>query len=313
VTTAGGIAAAVSGAFTDNLGLKAVSLACALAIYAFHGADNRQRSFPVGVVSFMPPDGSNRVLLNPLPTTVVATVKGSKTQLDDLHDDDIGTMYLDLHEAAATRVELKPEMVRVPAGLTVVSITPASIDVHWDDLVDRAVPVQVLRTGDAASGLVVKSTTSDPASVVARGPRSEVEKLQVVRSAAFDISTLTAGVHAQRLTLELPPPMVQLEPKSVNASIVIARELKQLQFAKVKIEVVGLPKATVKPSTVEVDLVGPTDAIAAIEASDVVPRVEPRALTDVDTSKPGSAMVNVVVDLPGVEVDVRPKQVLVTW
>ena len=44
----------------------------------------------------------------------------------------------------------------------------------------------------------------------------------------------------------------------------------------------------------------------------IVPHVEPKT-AEIDTTKPGSAMLDVLVEVPRVKVEVRPSQVLVKW
>ena len=50
MTAKGGIRDSVRGAFLDNVGLKVLSLLCALGIYAFiHGAENAERTVSVSI------------------------------------------------------------------------------------------------------------------------------------------------------------------------------------------------------------------------------------------------------------------------
>ncbi|HVY44641.1 MAG TPA: CdaR family protein [Minicystis sp.] len=309
-----GVRATLRAMLSENLGLKIISLFCALAIYAFiHGAENAQRTFSVSVVSLMPPDSANRVLLTPLPTEVGVTLRGSHTQLDDLRADDVGALRLDLRSGRDTRIDLDPSMFHVPPGLTIEQIIPASIKLRWDDVVDRPIPVQVPRTGEPAPGFVVKATTSSPSTVVARGPRSVVDVVQYARAAPFDVTGLTEGSHTHPLALDTPPSMVAYSVDTVNATVEIARELRTRQFTNLKVEVVGLPHAKVKPPTVEVDVVGTAEDINGILPEAIVPHVDPKDGITGDLPKTGSAMLDVQVDVPHVKTEVKPDKVLVTW
>jgi hypothetical protein len=314
VSAKAGWRTAIGGFFSENIWLKVVSIVFAVGLYSFiHGAGDAQRTFSVSVLSLMPPDSANRQLLTPLPTEVGITLRGSHTQLDDLHQDELGSLRLDLRSGRETRIDLEPRMFHIPAGLTVEQIIPASIKVRWDDVVERPIPIQVPRTGEPAPGLSIKGAiTSDPDTVVARGPRSVVDVMQFARSAPFDVTGLTEGTHTHPLALDKPPTLVTFDVEAVSATVDIAREMKTKPFAKLKVEVVGLPKGKTKPAFVEIDVTGPTDEVNDILPESIVPRVEPKD-AEIDTTKPGSAMLDVLVDVPHVKVEVKPPKVLVTW
>ena len=103
-----------------TVALKILSLAIAVALYAFtHGPETAQRTFSVSVLSLMPPDSAKRYLVSPLPTEVGIELRGSRSQLDELHADDIGPLRLNLRSGRDAKIELDDSMFHIPAGLTV--------------------------------------------------------------------------------------------------------------------------------------------------------------------------------------------------
>lgn len=315
MTAKDGWRGAVRSALLENLGLKLISLMFALGVYAFiHGAENAQRTIAVSVVSVMPPENANRQLMTQIPTEVAVTLRGSRTHLDDLRSDDLGSLQLDLRSARETRIDLEPSMFHVPVGLTVQQIYPPTIEVRWDDVIERQIPVQIPRTGELAPGLVAKgATAADPPVIIARGPSSVIDVVQFARTAPFDVTGLIEGVHRRTLALDKPPKLATYNAESVVATIDVARELLRKPFPALKVEVVGVARATTKPSTVNVTVVGTVEDVNEISAEAIVPRVEPKA-AGIDTSKPGSAYLDVLVDVPQrVRVEVQPPKVLVKW
>jgi hypothetical protein len=131
-----------------------------------------------------------------------------------------------------------------------------------------------------------------------------------VRTVPFDVSGLGEGTHKRVLSLDVPPDGIVYDAEEVTAAVEVAREERVVSFASVAVEVVGLPKATVKPGTVTVKVKGPIELTRALEKDAIVPRVE---VPEGDRGKPGSIMARVVVDVPGAEVTVEPEQVLVKW
>jgi hypothetical protein len=304
----------IRAALLDNLGLKILSLLCALGIYAFiHGAENAQRTFSVSIVTIMPPESANRQLMTQIPNEVKVTLRGSRTQLDDLRTDDLGTLQLNLRSGRETNMDLKPGMFRVPAGVEIEEIHPPSIELRWDDVVLRDIPVQIARTGEPAQSFAVKGViVSEPKSVQARGPRSIVDVMQYARAAPFDVTGLTEGVYRRPLPLDKPPKLVTYDVESVIATVEIAREVAKKEFANLRVEVVGLPRAVTTPPTVKVRLVGSNDDVNAVSPESLVPRVEPKT-AGVDLAKPGSAYLDVLLDVPNVKVEINPPKVLVKW
>lgn len=312
----GGVRDQLRAMIAENLGLKILSLCCAVALYAVtHGPETAQRTLAVSVLSIMPPDAANRQLLTQLPTEVGITLKGSRSQLDELHADDVGPLRLNLRSGRDAKIDLEESMFHIPAGLNVEQIIPSSIKVKWDDVISKAIPVQVPRTGEPSQGYTVKGViTSDPVEVQARGPRSVIDVIQVARAAPFDVSGLGHGVHTLKLPLDKPTnSLVTYEIDQVTASAEITRQLVTKTFSKVKIEVIGPARASTRPGTVTVVLTGTAEELAAIAPESVVPRVEPRAAGD-DITKPGNDNLPVIVDLPkGVTAQIDPPKVVVTW
>jgi YbbR domain-containing protein len=315
VSAKDGIREQIRGAFVENLPLKILSLLCAVALYIFiHGPETAQRAFTVSVLSIMPPDSANRTLITPVPTEVGITLRGPRNQLDELHADDIGALRLDLRSGHDAKVELEPSMFHVPPGLTVEQIIPSSIKVRWDDVISKAVPVQVPRTGEPAPGTAIRGVvTTEPAEVHARGPRSVLDVMQFARASPYDVTGLSEGDHTIKLPLDKPPALVTYDVDQVAATVHITKQLVSKTFPKLKVEVIGPPRATTRPATVTVAITGTAEDVGSITPDSVVPRVEPKAAGD-DVSKPGNDNLPVLVDVPkGVTVQVDPPKVVVTW
>lgn len=298
----------------ENLGLKIISLFCALGLFAFiHGAGgDAQRTFSVGVVVIRPPDSANRELLTQPPTEIGITVRGPRSQLDDLRPETLGSLRLDLRSGRDTRVDLDASMFSIPAGLTVEQIIPQAIQLKWDDVIERPLPIQVARTGEPAPGLAVKGPIqTEPATVIAHGPRTSLDVMQIARTAPFDVSGMAEGTYRRTLPLDKPPSYVSFDNETIVAVAEIVRELKTAKF-KLKVEVVGVPRATTSPSNVTVTVIGTPEDVNGLLPEAIVPRVEPRS-AGADITKPSSAVLDVLVDVPRVKVEIEPKQVLVKW
>lgn len=316
MTAKGTIRDHVRAAFVENLGLKVLSLGCAVALWAFtQGPENAMRTIMVSVVSDMPPDTLNRQLVTPLPTEVGVTLRGPRSALAEAHGNDIGPLRLNLAQGRDAKIDLAESMFHIPASLTVEQIVPTSITVKWDDVIRKGLRVEVPRTGEPAPGYAVKGTvTAAPVEVQARGPRSLIDVMHVARAAPFDVSGLAQGKHTLKLPLDRPATsLVTYDVDAVTASVEIARQLVTKTFSKLKVEVIGTTRASTRPGTVTVVFTGTAEDLNAVAAEAVVPRVEPKAAGH-DVSKPGNDNLPVLLDLPpGVTAQIDPPKVVATW
>lgn len=299
--------------FFDNFWLKLFSLLVALALYAFiHSAESAQRTVEVDLVVLPPPP--DRQLLSQLPTQVAVILKGPRTQLDALKRDEIGSLQIDLRSGRGSQVTLDAGTLKLPAGVSVLQMYPAFVETRWDDIVQKDVQVQVARTGEPASGLMVKGVVQvEPAQVTVRGPRSMLNVMQLVRTVPFDVSGLPEGTHRRQLALDRPPALMSYQADSVVATVEIARALVPRELPKLKVQVVGVVKATVQPATVTVRVLGTAEDVQEIDPDAIVARVEPRT-GGFDITKPGNAYLDVLVDIPkAASVEVVPEKVYVQW
>ena len=199
--------------------------------------------------------------------------------------------------------------VHVPTGVIVDQIDPPGIDLQWDDLVTRDVPVQLTVTGTPAPGFIVKGVpTSEPAHVRVRGPKGEVAVLQHARADAFDVAGLTDGSYTRTLAIDHPTGHLSFDVRSVLVTTEIMRELAEKTFTKVPVIVVGQPKGKTIPSDVDVRLSCPPDIVHALRLEQILPRVEVSP-----TTPSGSESRPVAVTIDKCETHVTPDVVVVRW
>jgi hypothetical protein len=295
---------------TENLNLKLLSLAFALVLYSVvHAAQDAQRSLLLNVVALTPPDTSNRMLMTPLPAQIRVTLRGPKSTLDDLHADDIH-VPLDLRSGNDRRLTIEPSTILgVPPGLKVEQIFPPTIDLVWEDVIVRDVPVEIGIVGTLAAGFKVQGApVADPAVVRAHGPKSEVLVVQHARVDAFDVTGLTEGKYTRQLAVDPLPGRVTFDVPSVSGQVEIGREVSERPFTKVPVAVIGHANAKAQPADVDVRLVCPPEVVRALRPEQIVPRVQLGALAD-----HGSDALPVQLTIDQCDVHVTPPTVIVRW
>lgn len=299
-------------AFTANLGLKAVAFVAALVLVAYQRSqeDERTRTVPFSVDVQLPETSKRRELMTAIPPSIRITVQGSLSALDELSNAS-NNLELDLRKGNVDRVQFSPENFRLPPGTRIKAIEPTGLDLEWQNIIEREVPVQTSVTGAVAEGHEVESTSVLPESVILVGPERLVNVTQSVRVAPFDLSGLASGRYERQLALDPPPDRTNyLDQTSVSVQISVRRRLVTANFPKVPVEVVGATSALVTPQHVDVTVRGTPEIVGALHVELIVPRVD---LSDQDTSKHGSIALPVVVDLSQADAVIQPPTVKVTW
>lgn len=306
-------------AFTENLGLKALSFAFAVGLFLFlYGQrDEQQRTVAVGLTTRPPSEDSARELMTQLPASIHVTLRGPAHVIDRLVQAGIPPITVDLRSGEQDSIVFNERMFSLPPDTHFMAADPPSIELEWEDVIARQIPVQASIAGQPAEGYVVKGEPEvDPKQITARGPASLVEVLQFARLAAFDVSGLSEGVHRRRLALDAPPTRVRyLGPPAATVSVTIARRLTEASFPGRAVEVLGPNVISVSPREVDVTVTGPPEVVQALRAEQVVPRANLLKAPgfDLKDMRHGSAELPVTVELAGAQAKVQPPTVTVRW
>ncbi len=295
---------------SNNWALRGLSFGGAIALYSLvHTSQDVQRTVLVNVTVETPPDSAGRVLTSPVPAQARVTLRGSRTSVDEIRAEDLGSFQLDLRAGQQTRLTFDSSALHVPPGIKVQQVEPASVDLVWEDRLVREVPVQVSVVGALAQGFKLRGVPiTDPALVRVKGPKSEVVNLQVARAEAIDVAGLGEGRHVRQLTLERLGKLVSAEPARVIATVEVARELTERVFARLPVVVVGHTNARVHPAGVDVRVSCPPEVARGLRAEVLVPRA--RLVT---TAEHGSESVDIKVAAERCDVVVTPSSVVVRW
>lgn len=305
-------------AVTENIGLKLLSLAFALGLFAYlHGQEDlQQRTIPVGVVLRLPPDDLKRELMTPLPASIHVTLRGSARAIDRLLQSGVAPVEIDLRKGERDDIAFDSNMFSFPADVEVAIIDPPTIHLEWQDVVARRIPIQASITGTPADGYIVKGEPNvEPAHIEASGPENLIEVVQFARAAAFDVTGLTEGVYRRRIAIDAPPNRLEYRgPQSATVTVTIARRVSEVKFAKRVVEVVGLAVARVTPKEVDVTVTGPPEVVRALRPEQIVPQADVTQLEQkVVESQHGTATVPLRVDLANAEAEIQPPTVMVRW
>lgn len=304
-------------AFTENLSLKAVAFVFAVGFYSYvHGQENiQQRTIPISVIT-LPPDGGERVLMTKIPPNIHVTLRGSGRALNELVQGGMRQVEIDLRRDYPKLVTFDRHMFRLSGQLEILEVEPPNLPLEWEEVITRQVPLQASVTGRLADGFILKGEPRiEPQKITIQGPRRLVEVMQFARLAPYNVTGLTEGVFPRRVAID--PPAERVEHLGTPAATVIVevkrRESEKL-FSELPIQVIGPSGAIALPQTVDVTVIGPPNVVRALRAEQIIPKANLlRAKKWSPGSGPGTADIEITVDLVNLKVEVQPPTAAVQW
>lgn len=170
---------------TENLGLKILALVLAIVLWAFVRVTQGRMSTQVLTQMTM----QLPLQLQGAPASMVAygdsvdnvsvTLQGKADVIRSLREG-LVRAYVDLSGMAPG--SHWPEVkVIAPGGVQVVSVQPTSINVKLSPLDTREVPVKIVVSGNAASGMKPGTPQTSPDKVKVQGPRALVSQVKAVQ------------------------------------------------------------------------------------------------------------------------------------
>jgi hypothetical protein len=264
-------------ASVENLGLKITSVLIAMALYGVvRGAGTVERALEVNLLVRPPPTDVRRVLMTDLPDRVRVVVKGPPTLVNAIRPESIGGVEVNVSDGHIAVARIDTATLQLPAGVTITSLQPSSLQLAWEDLVERDVGVRVETVGRTAPGTrLAAAIEAIPSRVHVTGPALYVDGLSAVRTEAIDITGLEAGQHTRRVALELPRSRVHyVGVTSVRVAITVERDLIERRLEHLEVTVVGSQRVTLRPSVVTIRVRGLAEPVAAIDPTLIVPTVD---------------------------------------
>jgi YbbR domain-containing protein len=182
----------VGASLTRDVGLKIISLIFAVSIWAWVQGKQVVEERTRARVSYSWP--ADLVPATVVPKTVVVTVRGPQGLLHQVDRSDLG-IAIDLGESTKgpASVDFSDQPFSgLPAGLTVVQVSPPAMDIVMDRPLEREVPIRAVTAGDPPAGYRVVEVRIEPQRVELVGPQSILSNISEVSTDIIDVSTLTA-------------------------------------------------------------------------------------------------------------------------
>ena len=295
----------VHGALFDNVGLKFLSMVLAITVFLLVNTDrDREISARVGVSYSLPDD---KVLVSERLDEVKITVKGPWRRLRNFDEREVQRINLDLRHAPTGEVAITPDMIHLPSGLTITSISPRTVRVAFDRRVERIVEVSPQLAGRPQHGYVVAEVKPQPATIKVRGPEGTLSALSTVKTHEISVEG-RAESFLTEAALSLPDGVETDGPSQVVVQVSVDEELVTRKMPGLAVAVRGegvdASHWTVTPAQVEVTLTGTLLAVEKAKAA-----LQPVVKVSGNDTKTRDVDVTVEGLPPGIGVRISPERV----
>lgn len=263
--------------FRENIGLKLIALLLAIIFEVqFYSQSVSETVTAVVEVRGVP---ENLTIVSPSSATsrgvrLRVRVRGPAPVVDSLAHEQ-HKYFVDIpSDVEDSFVEVvRPEKVRFQrggAGITVLDVVPSVIKFEFEEVIRKELLVTVPQTGRPIEGYHVKRIDVRPVSVVATGPRSELDGVVNVETRPLN---LTKFDKTKKVDIALQPigAMTHLDVNVVTLDVQIAAIKSERRFKSMNIEVLA-PKgfaATLEPSRAQVTVVGPKGLLNNLSESEI--------------------------------------------
>jgi len=278
---------------TRDWGLRTVAILLAIGMWLFVNGGQRSQQNTMQVPVRYRGLPQSMIILGQRPEFVDVQLSGPGTLLS-LLDPGRLALRLDLAGVSPGQIDFKidPSMFAVPRQVAVDRISPATITLDVDRMLQRELPVRVDVRGPVSSGYAIPSVEVTPPTVAVFGPSKIVSKLESVQTDPVDVKDATEDFSR---TLGLAPAgeMVTMPMTEVQAKIKIQEVMTDRQYDSVELAVRDADYKTriIAPRQVSVTVRGPSRKLSNLS-------LEGSVYVDAHGAAPGTHELPIEVDLP---------------
>lgn len=307
----GAIRRFIHGALFDNVGLKFLSVVLAITVFLLVNTDKDQEIPAKIAIGYTLPD--DKVLVSERVDELRVTIRGPRRRLQRFDETKVPRVDIDLRRGDSGNVLITADMIHLPSGLSVTSITPRTVHVAFDKRVEKIVVVEPRTDGQPQHGFYMAGAKATPATIQVRGAESALATLSAVATSSQSIESRTESFVAE--TKIIPPDGVDVVG-SPNVSVAV-----QIDEMLVRSPIVGVgvgirgdgpnpidgSKWAVTPSQVNVTLTG--SLLAVEKAKAAIAAYVKLAAPGAQDGKPRDVDVQIEGLPPGIGATISPERV----
>jgi YbbR domain-containing protein len=256
--------------FVEDLGLKLLSLAIALALW--YGVTGQRTPTTIRVprvaLNFRLPNETE--ISNDPRNEVEVALTGNKSALDAINVRDL-IVNIDVSDLqpGEYNVLLTPERVTMglPDGVHYGDIQPNNVLLRLEPRIERELEVEVRHSSNIPEGYELRSIVAVPEKVKVRGPASHVNLLQKAPTEVISLEGRKESFTLPQVTIEIGDRKVDLIDTFVSVRVEIEEKPIVKTFKDVSVQ--ESPGTQASQRTTTVTLSGPPSLLDKLSATDI--------------------------------------------
>ena len=157
--------------------------------------------------------------------------------------------------------------MELPEGVRIVEITPRSLTLHLEPVVEREVPVEARFEGEPPAGFVRGAVSVTPERTRVRGPQSHVNSVERAFTETISLANHREPLALPQVAIDIPDHKVVPLDSAVSVHVEIGEEQSEQRFTNVAVKAES--GGAVSPATATVTLRGPRSIVQGLRAEDV--------------------------------------------
>jgi YbbR domain-containing protein len=259
--------------FVENLGIKLVSLAVAIALAVFvRGEKTALSEFKMKVQYTL---DESRLLTSPPQGELTIRMKGSESLLNNLAEEGLPVLRVDLADQQSGQLCFKLRSDQLPIGyhsLQVEEILPKCVPLTLEKRIEKEVSIIADVIGTPEEGYSLGATIVNPDKVVIIGAESAVAQVTKVRTEPLSVSGAIVGRKESMLLLPFPEKSYVLYKNGTQpqTEVTIAITPQKVEKTIGGVKVVSIPPSIgeqykVLSESLDVVVYGPKPIVDAID------------------------------------------------
>jgi YbbR domain-containing protein len=165
------------------------------------------------------------------------------------------------------RLTDKNVLMELPEGVRILEITPRSLTLHLEPVVEREVPVEARFEGETPAGFARGPAQVSPDRVRVRGPESHVNAVERAFTETISLAGRRETLTLPQVAVDIPDHKVVPLDAAVSVRVEIGEEQSEHRFANVAVRAES--GGTVTPQAASVTVRGPRSVVEALRAEDL--------------------------------------------
>ena len=172
-------------------------------------------------------------------------------------------------------IPLTAQMVHLPRGSNLVSITPNTIQFRIEHKITKPVQVRPVIVGQPADGFEVYKAVATPPTILVEGPLSAFQEHDYVETEPIDVTDFNASINTQTFVLLKSDYLKVMNESIVNVEVIIGEETNTRIFRGFSVELENQASKTwLNPQRLNVVITGPISYLEQVSRSGIRVRID---------------------------------------